>query len=354
MPETFNSAVPISDRIEKFIDYYGDFGDAGNVLPSLLIGCGKFLSEILGEELANKAMTAGVMPFFPDSGAILAVFQKEADEPDWAFMVEYDQSDAFSIFPAGPKLYELSAYSQFGVTISKSDESCFSLRAGATEEERAAHIKGLLDFAENLYQMSPMQQWKIGETSAAELESLVILARNRWELDHGRPIDAVALAAFGGVSEGTMRNLMSGSNRLFQSEKGLIPAQDALAWLENRPGYWNSVWRDQARLPVNPPTVEGVSVPVFVPVAKDGSVFHPGLRTANGFMVGKKGEEEKHETFIGALAALQRMGTAYWRRPNDKGRRGIVKGVKWERMESSFLDQIADQPDYRLKAPLLG
>ena len=38
-----------------------------------------------------------------------------------------------------------------------------------------------------------------------------MLARNRWALDNMQPIEPAALAYFGGLSEGRVRNMMSGS-----------------------------------------------------------------------------------------------------------------------------------------------
>ena len=72
---------------------------------------------------------------------------------------------------------------------------------------------------------------------------------------------------------------------------------------------------------------------VFVPVAADGSSFHPGLARSGKFVIGAKGEEVPHATFEDALGALQRMATPRWRRPNDAGNWGIVSGRDWKRVE---------------------
>lgn len=67
----------------------------------------------------------------------------------------------------------------------------------------------------------------------------------------------------------------------------------------------------------------------IVPIARDGSIFAPGLRRSNGYWVGDKGSERIIATFEQALDFLRRMPVARWRRPNDAGNWGIVTGVEW-------------------------
>ncbi|NGQ92454.1 hypothetical protein G5V65_16280 [Rhodobacter sp. HX-7-19] len=76
---------------------------------------------------------------------------------------------------------------------------------------------------------------------------------------------------------------------------------------------------------------------VFVPVAADGSHFHPGLERGGKFMIGAKGEEVSYPSFNEALSALQKMATPRWRRPNEAGNWGIVSGRDWKRIERSQL-----------------
>ncbi len=46
-----------------------------------------------------------------------------------------------------------------------------------------------------------------------------------------------------------------------------------------------------------------VQAPVFVPVARDGTPFHPGLRRASGFTFGEKGAERQVGEFDEALGS---------------------------------------------------
>ncbi|MYZ48346.1 hypothetical protein E4O86_11570 [Rhizobiales bacterium L72] len=85
-----------------------------------------------------------------------------------------------------------------------------------------------------------------------------------------------------------------------------------------------------------------------MPVARDGSAFHPGLRRAGRFTIGEKGTELQVEDFDQALAQLQLMPTPYWRRPNNVGNWGIVSGVRWARLDVSDLETLAEHPDHRI------
>ncbi len=66
-----------------------------------------------------------------------------------------------------------------------------------------------------------------------------------------------------------------------------------------------------------------------MPQASDGTVFHPGLRRRNGYMIGAKGAEQVIESYDEALISLSEMHEPRWRRPNPEGNWGIVKGISW-------------------------
>ncbi|MBA97768.1 MAG: hypothetical protein COB29_14490 [Sulfitobacter sp.] len=72
---------------------------------------------------------------------------------------------------------------------------------------------------------------------------------------------------------------------------------------------------------------------IFVPVARDGSMFTPDLQLNGSYRIGAKGAEENHEDFSMALSRLNVMAVLRWRRPNDNRIWGIVSGVAWQRIE---------------------
>ncbi len=67
-----------------------------------------------------------------------------------------------------------------------------------------------------------------------------------------------------------------------------------------------------------------------IPTASDGTSFDPiTCRRAGGYWVGPKGKQCKFARYEDAVAALNLMSNAYWRRPNSKGNWGIVVAATW-------------------------
>lgn len=66
---------------------------------------------------------------------------------------------------------------------------------------------------------------------------------------------------------------------------------------------------------------------IFVPVARDGSIFNPDVARSGTYQIGAKGEEQNFKSFAEALTALNAMSVPPLRRRNDKGHWGIVSGV---------------------------
>jgi len=142
---------------------------------------------------------------------------------------------------------------------------------------------------------------------------------------------------------------MAGKGRIFNAENGMVPAHEALAWLEGRDSYYPSIWREQELEGYSSfPETAVLSRVWFVPVARDGSVFAPGLRRGGSFTVGAKGFEEHLEDFDEALQFLQTMKTPYWRRPNAAGHWGIVRGIRWARLSETEIRRFEDNRDLRL------
>lgn len=69
---------------------------------------------------------------------------------------------------------------------------------------------------------------------------------------------------------------------------------------------------------------------LMVPVARDGRWFGPELARNRGmYQIGAKGEERRIAGFEQALAELEQMDVARWRRPNERGNWGIVSAIEW-------------------------
>ncbi|WP_177420279.1 hypothetical protein [endosymbiont of Lamellibrachia barhami] len=80
----------------------------------------------------------------------------------------------------------------------------------------------------------------------------------------------------------------------------------------------------------------------LVPVARDGSFFHPELHLSKGFQIGKRGHDQRYVyTFEEALEKLQNMDKPRWRRPSaTSGVFGTVTSVSWREVNLAELDSV--------------
>lgn len=309
--------IDAAERAMIFHENYGNGLEGAADLPEFIIAAGDYLASIVGSAETDAGMSLIVKDLVEVGGGNIT------DPSQWRTALREARSSLYSNSMVGPELHDLAAYAEYGIVLDDSED----------EQELAARIKGLLTRAQDLLAKTPIFEWGLSANNA--LSRLVSVAANRWALDNGEAVEPAALAYFGGVSEGRIRNLMSGENRTFSSKNGKIPAQDALKWLDGRPEFWNSIWREQSLLFYSHAPDAPVVEAGFVPVARDGSMFHPNLKRASSYTIGKKGEEQQVADFHDALARLQRMPVPYWRRPNASGNWGSVAGVRWERVDLS-------------------
>ncbi len=162
------------------------------------------------------------------------------------------------------------------------------------------------------------------------------------DLDEEGKVSIPALAVFGGVSEGRIRNLLtSGESCLVRKSGQAVTASSAKEWLAGRKEFFPSIWDAPEGEKPEPQDMDFSGEVLFVPVASDGSTFHPRLARNGKYTVGAKGEEVQFGQFQDALSALQKMSTPRWRRPNTQGNWGIVSGKDWKRLERHTLGSSA-------------
>lgn len=302
---------------EKYGCHQGDF--EGSDLADFVIAAGHFLSEIVGKEAATKGMAELVRG---------VGFRCDVDE-DWEETLNDRSLDVFSEWPVGTLFFGLNAYANYGI----------ALTAGKTEVEREQALANRIEQAASLMAKVPLKQWDLKGDDAART---VMLAQGRWALDHGHPIEPAALATFAGVTERRVRNLMAGEERIFRTSNGKIFAADALDWLSNKKEFRPSIWRKQEHDYnfVDGGPSEYDDEVLFVPVAKDGSIFSPKLEKEGKFTVGDSKTGQSFGSFRDALTALQKMRRATWQRPNNSGAWSLVSAVSWERKTISDLEQV--------------
>jgi hypothetical protein len=325
MKQKKHAEMTHDERVDEFLNYFHDYNSSEYTLVPLILSAGDFFEAVFGPERCNQGMSYIL-------GHSLA-----GDDPDkWREGLEDAQSLLLTEAFVGDLLRELSAYGQFGI--------CLSAETTDSEATVSDRLNELLKEGASLLALCPLNDW-LGKERPVELEQTIMLALNRWELDHGQPVEPEALAIFGGVTIGRMRNMISGKSAVLPKHSGKIPALNALKWLDDKFEFYPSIWRTDrpdVREAVEAEDRVTISAPIFVPRSRDGSVFHPGLERAGIFTVGEKGFERDFPDFDSALEALQAMPTARWRRPGPNGGGwGLVTAVGWARFTRYELEMVA-------------
>jgi hypothetical protein len=191
----------------------------------------------------------------------------------------------------------------------------------------------------------PVEHWKL------EAEDLVSIARRtivRWKLDAGEPINAAELALLSRKARQTINNKLARPQEIIGSQPH-IKAKDALDWLACQPDFYLSIWQEQDDSDTFSDPEREMDDIAFVPVAKDGTFFHPGLRRDGVYLVDTEGAEQKIKDFDAALEILQKMYFPEWRRPAEGGRWTRVRGLSWQRMQRVDLEAIGKEFERRNK-----
>ena len=260
-----------------------------------------------------------------------------ADQEDWRATLEDEANGAYSEWPLGQRLHDLTAYANFGILL--------SARVGGDPADWEREIEALVTESASFVQRIPVAEL-LGEGRDHSLEKIAAKAKGRFALDQGRGIDPMHLALLGGVSESRMRSLISGKSPQIAREEGLVPAYLALEWLADHDRFLPSLWRQGPSsddYPLLMPATQTIRKPVFVPKAADGTIFNPGCRTTKGFVIGPKNTPEYIDDFYEALECLQVMDPPRWRRPSaTTGRPGLVTGTgEFVRKTREELDALA-------------
>ncbi|WP_210339669.1 hypothetical protein [Ensifer sp. ENS07] len=298
---SLNSNATFDERAEAFGAWFDADVDAAISLVPLVDRLGANLERIVGKEQASKAFA-----------------QLHNCDENWREAVE--QTEFYLETELGADLTGLSAYAMFGLT-----------GQGYLEE---AKVQAILRTLEALLLDCPPAQW-LPDVDAEPILPTLTMARARWNLDHGVGIEAEGLALLGGVKLSRIRNMMSGSTpELPKDVAGMLSNEAARAWLERRDCFLPTIARDSAAMDED---AHEPIVPVFVPVARDGSMFLPNSDRNGLYRIGEKGSEESFNDYEKALAKLQSMPVAKWRRANDQGNWGIVSAIDWRRMDLKTL-----------------
>lgn len=328
-----NSEITAKERLEM---YYADLGntlDPAQQFANILVSIGDQLDFILGQEKADQLMEQLC------SG--LGVLDENDDEAlPWRNLVRANSRKIVAEHPGGDTFFNVLAYAQFGIVIDDSTNA----------SELSGAIDRMIEELDAFRASYDAPLWN--DQNGDQVATLLNWAKGRQALDKHEPIEPAGLALLGGVNERSIRNLMSRKQKGLRSTDGKVRFEDAENWLSTKRNFWNSVWlsQDFGNLPTDEVAVDETYV--FVPVSRDGSVFHPGLKGTHGYRVGPKGDQIDFGTYDDALQHLQSMAHPYWSRKNPNGVKVLLSGIRWERLGLSELEKFASDPERRLQTAL--
>ena len=201
------------------------------------------------------------------------------------------------------------------------------------EEERANHPEGDFPGAHE----DGAGDVALGHFYLGILAELVALASARLKVDRSERLSVAEIAHLLDMREATV--VTNAHRRKFpsieQNHRRYAEAVDVLPWMVEN-GYRPTDM--QGRETGNDTKADAVQDYVIVPVARDGSWFSPATASGGRYTIGAKGSETSYADYFEALAELLKMPTPRWRRPNEHGNRGIVAGVRFDRVRLRDVD----------------
>lgn len=306
---------------ERWLEFSHAFGNEGFFEDGIILAVDKMASLcgiMFGEDNASAGFTR----------MVAGIFEGHSKEEDWSTILDVNSSSIYSETPGGQLLHDLTAYADYGIV----------LAATRDNEQREQLLATQVQTAERLLELLPVERWNL---SGEYLIILICKASTRWKLDNDKPVTARELALLSGRALQTIKNKLSGRFREIIGTEKCIEAREANAWLSVQKDFKASIWRhqnDEASLAQLDRGYEGV---MFLPVAKDGSVFHPGVRREGKYLIDEEGREREFEDFEEALEALQLMMFPQWRRPTEEGGWTRVRSVEWRRYSALEVTQMA-------------
>jgi hypothetical protein len=306
-------------RISEFIDTFGDNGFFEDGMIKALETMFQLSEIFFGTECAKRGFDAMVSCALPDGWSPDKSWREQLDD---VFGLIYSDTHL------GELLHDLTAYCDFGVVLTLARD----------EEKRQAVLASRIEQIEQLIALLPVEAWGL------DGERLLVVIRKslaRWKLDNGEALSAEELAVLSGRAFQTIKNKLSGDPSEIQGTQAHIEAAEANAWLSRQKDFYPSIWKNQDDTPAIAEREKGMGEVAFVPVAKDGSLFHPGVKRDGKYLVDSDGAEQEFESFDEALAILQRAHFPEWRRPTPEGRWTRVRGVDWRRVP---LDRLNAMP----------
>jgi hypothetical protein len=270
----------------------------------------------------------------------------------WEFLPEEIPIDEF---PIHEEAHQLAEFAQRGTPFGSVESTLRSLEllsfwitpdlveywAGAKTLWPEFHEKGETPTSQSFDEIID-EPLAVGIHYLGIIKWLIQVGSARLKLDRGEALTLGELAALVSFNERTVMSSASRGEIETEQRDGRrwVSADHARPWLLAR-GYVETK-NPTKSASINGPDTEtaGQREHVFVPVARDGTFFSPDCFSGGGYTIGPKESERKYLDYFEALAALAKMPTPRWRRPNGKGNRGIVSGTQWHRMPKQTLVEL--------------
>ncbi|SFE93304.1 hypothetical protein [Roseivivax sediminis] len=311
-----DAKVEFHERAREFEETFGgaDFFEDGfiQVLERLFT----LSALMLGEDVAERSFDSMVQAGF------------SRREGSWREILEEDYNGIYSETRLGTLVHDLSAYADYGIVLA----SCRS------DEHRAELLGGQIEAAKQYLSLLPVELWHLQDQHLVRILEKAIA---RWKVEQGEQINAHELALLSGKALQTVKNNLGAKGKPIQGNQHQIEAKVALAWLQDQRGFKSSIWRQQQDEDVPSDLEVDMGEVAFVPVAPDGSIFHPGVKRDGNYLIDEKGREERLADYWQALHRLQSMHVPEWRRPTAGGSWTRVRGVDWKRLPVEELKQLS-------------
>ena len=281
---------------------------------------------LFGDENADRGFDAMIRKIIPG----------RPDDETWEQILEEEPAAMFFETPFGQLMHDLKAYAEFGIVLTPARD----------KSQREELLQNQVLRASRLLNLLPVEQWGL---EAEHMYEVIRKAIVRWKVDSGDRINAEELSILSGRALQTIRNNVAGKHSVRPGNQNRIDARDAEDWLRGQKDFYMSIWRQQDDTDSIATADLGLGKVLFLPVAKDGSVFHPGVRRHGKYVVDAEGRERELETFEEALQTLQSMYFPEWRRPTSEGIWTRVRAVEWRRYGEEDVAFMVDQ--HRRKHP---
>ncbi len=340
-----------NSRIAEFQNGY-EWDESDGLLRSFTI-VGELLGIVFDPITAARGMQAMRLVTSADPAKPIDWSKLVGDaQTDWA--AAWADLDAFndscwsSLMEAA---HNLNAFAYFGIlptwALSYADRSSVQFN------DVPAYVRSVVSQLNRFVQLLPKSLDLYG---IEIIERTCLAATGRLKIDFNEPLTVHELAAVTGVSSKRLQNAMYArrDDAPLAGNDGLIPVAAAQRWLEAReyrPSIWREFiackgWEEDGEVSTPAPARNEIGDFLFVPEARDGTVFSPiackrgGATGKPHYTVGVKDAEVNYEDFEAALDALSQMAIPRWRRPNENGKFGIVSAERWRRLTREELISI--------------